>query len=128
MVFLPILLSWIGPPPYLSAVMNNGIQLTDNKEELKRNDSAHNNPAFSPSRDDEESMVNNFSMLGVKVPPAQSPIRVGNQLPVPSLPRHHLIWDPYLNDFVAVSPPQQSGYSTVLSASNHYHPSRKDFY
>lgn len=105
MVFLPVMLSWIGPPPYLSALIRDKVGPFDDKEVLKRNDSAHNNPAFVSPKD-EESMVNNLPKSAATRSGAQ-PSPLPQMTPHP-LPRHSLIWHPHKNDFVIVSPLWQS--------------------
>lgn len=102
MVLLPVLLSWVGPPPYLTAY----IPLTS---DTPTSTTGQDNPALD-KEPDTNYMVNGY-MNSCDVPhstPAQltaSQSGPRQVKPTPSrLPRHKLVWDDCIRNYIVITP------------------------
>lgn len=98
LILLPVLLSWMGPPPYLSAQL----QSTHYRSTLKVSESAADNLALER---DNHFMVNNMSSYQSRVPtysrqllvyPKQAVVYTNQRR---LLPRCVLVWNPYKVDY-----------------------------
>ena len=92
MVLLPVLLSLMGTPPYLS-VQLNAIQ-NSSQAKLRISDSAADNPALDTKED-------NFMVNRMFASQAQSLYR-----PSSFLRRQELVWNPTLADYEVFHPPR----------------------
>lgn len=116
MLLLPVLLSWIGPPPYYSAVLNELKESEDSavteKHELKSSNSAHQNIAYETAGEDNLTVnyhrhpsvyndsVNPYINHDNQAVNSMTNVQYNNQ---PSkgkvLRRVELIWDPWRQQY-----------------------------
>lgn len=103
MALLPVLLSVMGPSPYLSAQLDSAAPLTNST--LKVSNSAADNGGFH--LEDSKNTVNKQIIL--RAPVVQRPVRV--------LRRHELVWNPYYVDYEFVYMPRTTAVHSASKPS-----------
>lgn len=126
MVLLPVLLSWMGPAPYLTATMAHSAVTSqegadNNKEAIVP--AGHDNPSLDNKTEENYAVNKYMSNITVHTATVDTPTR---------LPRHTLIWNDHLRDFEISFPcggseaeqnsaAQYSHYCARLPFSQHHH-------